>query len=147
MTVEYAMLSRIVNYLRMDEDIASAILQLKEDDYYFYDIVKQNEQIIQVNNHKVYQFHYCMMLPSTYFEFHVKTRRAIYTSIEEPYCADFLISCITENTTSIDNECIKYFHKNSKLEKDGLSALLLIMSLPNWHIGIYQDNKGEKQNK
>ena len=142
MSINYAILAKIVDYLRGDKETIKTILCFNPDIFYDYKIIRQDNQVIRIKNQTIYQYKYTLVLPFLYFDYNGWNKRSY--CIPTAKDIDFIISFRPDKESVIDKQILDFLNDNNDF--NDLSLLLLIMTLPNWCIGVYKENKGENKN-
>lgn len=147
MVSQYIILSRILDYLRIDEYTSNKIRDIEKeskDALYLYDIMQISHKHLVKKGSQIYQFKYQIQLPKTYYTSYPKKQKDLLPNSE---MIDFNISLSGKEITDEDKYCIQFLEESNYLNKTDLAILLLIMTLPNWHIGVYPPNKGENKHR
>ena len=145
MVSQYIILSRILDYLRVDEYTSNKIRDIEKenkDALYLYDIMQISHKHLVKKGSQIYQFKYQIQLPKTYYTSYPKKQKDLLPNSE---MIDFNISLSAKEITDEDKYCIQFLEESNYLNKTDLSILLLIMTLPNWHIGVYPQKAEENK--
>lgn len=147
MASQYIILSRILDYLRVDKDIVEKISNMNnknKEALYLYDIMQVKHNHIVKNGVQIYTFKYQIQLPKLYYTSYNGNEHPLFSN---NIIVDFAITLCTKEMTEIDNYCVRFLKESNYLNKTDLAILLLIMTLPDWHIGVYPPNKGENKHR
>lgn len=147
MVSQYIILSRILDYLRVDEYTSNKIRDIEKenkDALYLYDIMQISHKHLVKKGSQIHQFKYQVQLPKTYYTSYPQKQKDLLPNSE---MIDFNIALSAKEITDEDKYCIQFLEESNYLNKTDLSILLLIMTLPNWHIGVYPPNKGENKHR
>ena len=144
MSTKWDYLSKLADYLRVDNNLVQAISKLEKNDSYYFVLEKQQELNIFKKNITIRQFKYRLTLPAF---FHTSKWEMLQQDIIIDTIVDFIVTFKGKEKSLLDEHCIRFFSgKQLVCAEAGLFILLAITMFPNWSIGVYPNKKGENKN-
>ena len=144
MVIKWDYLSKLADYLRVDNNLVQAISTLKKQDLYLFSFEKQEELSIFKKHVAIRQFKYRLTLPAL---FYAEKWKMVQQNITSDTIVDFIITFKGKQQSFIDDCHIKFLSEKKLITKEEeLLTLLVITMLPNWHMGVYPIKKGENKN-